>query len=47
MFRPLTWPSSGRCVTKNKYTETLQKFVNQCTDVKYCFKNYIVCICWL
>jgi hypothetical protein len=25
MFLPLMWPSSGRCVTKNKYTEMLQK----------------------
>jgi hypothetical protein len=24
MFRPLMWPSSGRCVTKNKYTEMLK-----------------------
>jgi hypothetical protein len=25
MFRPLMWPSSGRCVTKDKYSEMLQK----------------------
>jgi hypothetical protein len=25
MFRPLMWPSSERCVTKNKYIEMLQK----------------------
>jgi hypothetical protein len=25
-FQPLMWPSSGRCVTKNKYIEMLQKF---------------------
>jgi hypothetical protein len=25
MFRPLMWSSSGRCVTKNKYIEMLQK----------------------
>jgi hypothetical protein len=25
------WPSSGRCVTKNKYIKMLQTFVNQCT----------------
>jgi hypothetical protein len=31
MFRSLMWPFSGRCVTKNKYVEMLQNFVNQCT----------------
>jgi hypothetical protein len=31
MFRPLMWLSSGRCVTKNTYTEMLQNLVNQCT----------------
>jgi hypothetical protein len=25
MFRQLIWPSSGRCITKNKYIEMLQK----------------------
>jgi hypothetical protein len=30
-FRPLMWPSSGTYVTKNKYTEMLQNYVNQCT----------------
>lgn len=35
MFRPLMLPSSGRCVTKDWYMEMLQKFVNQCTNVKY------------
>ena len=27
MFRPLMWPSSGRCITKNMYVEILQKFL--------------------
>jgi hypothetical protein len=31
VFRPLIWPSSGRCVTTNKYTEVLQNVVNQGT----------------
>jgi len=35
MFRPLTWPSSGKCVTDDGYIENVQKFVNQSTDVKY------------
>jgi hypothetical protein len=28
MFRPLMWPSSGRCVTKNKYIDILQKSIS-------------------
>jgi len=35
MFRPLTWPSSGKCVTDDGYIENVQKFVNQSTSVKY------------
>jgi hypothetical protein len=31
MFRPLMRLSSGRCVTKKKYTEMLQNLGNQCT----------------
>jgi hypothetical protein len=27
MFRPLMWPSSGRCTTKNTYIEMLQKLL--------------------
>jgi hypothetical protein len=30
MFRTLMWPSSWRCVTKNKHIEMLQMFVNEC-----------------
>jgi len=35
MFRPLTWPFSGKCVTDDEYIEKVQKFVNQSPDVKY------------
>ena len=28
MFRPLIWPSSGRCITKDRYIEILHKFLN-------------------
>jgi len=31
MFRP----SSGMCLTEDEHIEILQKFVNQCTNVKY------------
>jgi hypothetical protein len=34
MFRPLMWPSAGRCITKDRYIEILQKVLNQCTDIK-------------
>jgi hypothetical protein len=27
MFRPLMWPSSGRCIIKNTYIEILQKLM--------------------
>jgi len=35
MRRSLTWPSLGMCITKERYVEILQKFFNQCTDIKY------------
>jgi hypothetical protein len=40
MFRPLVCPSSGRCVTKNKYIEMLQKLVKQCTCKILNIKNF-------
>ena len=33
------WPSSGRCITKDRYIKILQKFLSQCTEVKLNFKN--------
>jgi len=30
-----SWPSSGRCITMDRYIKILQKFLNQCTDMKY------------
>jgi len=33
------WPSSGKCLKKAGYMEKSQKFVNQCTEVKYCFNT--------
>ena len=35
MFQPLMWASLGRCVTKDRYIKTLQKFLNHCADIKY------------
>ena len=35
MFRPLMWPSSGRCITKYRYIEILQKFSTKAHVVKY------------
>ena len=29
MFRPLMYPSSGRCITKDRYSEIVQKFLDQ------------------
>jgi hypothetical protein len=34
MFRPHMCPSSGVCVTKYRYIEVLQKFLNQFADIK-------------
>jgi hypothetical protein len=36
MSRPLTWPSLRMCITKNKYIEMLQKFVDQCNRAPRC-----------
>jgi len=35
MFQPHLRPSSGRYIAKVGYAEISQKFMNQCTDVKY------------
>jgi len=35
MLRPLTWLSSGTCITMDGYIKILQKFVKQCVDLKY------------
>jgi len=35
LFQPLLWPSSGRCVTTDRYIEILQMFMNHSAGVKY------------
>lgn len=35
MLRPLTWPSSGRCKTMDRYSNILQDFMKKCVDLKY------------
>ena len=35
MFQPHLGPSSGRYIAKVGYTVMLQKFMNQCIDVKH------------
>jgi hypothetical protein len=34
-FRPLIWPNSGRCFTKDRYIEISQNILRKCTDIKY------------
>jgi hypothetical protein len=45
MFQWLMWPSSGRCITKDTYVAILQKFLNQCTDIKYYILKIYLCLC--
>ena len=45
MFQWLIWPSSGRCITKDTYVAILQKFLNQCTDIKYYILKIYLCLC--
>jgi len=33
MFRPFMCPFSGRCITKYRHIDILQKFLNQFTDI--------------
>jgi hypothetical protein len=44
MFRPLMWPSSGRCITKDRYIEILQKFGDRSTDIKYSILKIMHCL---